>query len=54
MSTLTWITVKQLEREIKNKGNEFTWKENMKNEKYAAVKKKAHRKPYDIPSIKRV
>ena len=33
MSRLTWITEKELEREIKNKGDEFRWKENMKNEK---------------------
>ena len=30
MSTLTWITEKDLEREIKNKGDEFCWKNNMK------------------------
>ena len=26
MSTLTWITEKELEREIENKGDEFCWK----------------------------
>ena len=30
MSTLTWITEKEQEREIKNKGDEFCWKNNMK------------------------
>ena len=30
MSTLTWITEKELELEIKNKGDEFRWKKNMK------------------------
>ena len=41
MSTLTWITEKELVREIKNKGDEFCWENNMKilyrwwdNEKY--------------------
>ena len=27
MSRLTWITEKELEREIKNKGDEFCWKD---------------------------
>ena len=31
MITLTWITEKVLERVIKNKGDEFRWKKNMKN-----------------------
>ena len=30
MSTLTWITGKELEREINNNGDQFRWKENMK------------------------
>ena len=30
MSTLTWITEKQLEREINNNGDKFRWKKNMK------------------------
>ena len=30
MSTLTWITEKELERVIKNKGDEFRGKKNMK------------------------
>ena len=28
--TLTWITEKELERLIENKGDEFRWKKNMK------------------------
>ena len=41
MSTLTWITGKELEREINNNGDQFRWKKNVKilyrrleNEKY--------------------
>ena len=30
MFTLTWITDKELERVIHNKGDEFRWKKNMK------------------------
>ena len=30
MSTLTWITGKEPEREINNNGNQFRWKKNMK------------------------
>ena len=30
MFTLTWITEKELERVIKNEGDEFRWKINMK------------------------
>ena len=30
MSSLTWITEKELERVIKNKGDEFRWKKDMK------------------------
>ena len=30
MFTLTWITEKELERVIENKGDEFRWKKNMK------------------------
>ena len=30
MSTLTWITEKQLEREINNNGDKFRWKKKMK------------------------
>ena len=30
MSTLTWITEKELERDIKNKGDQFRLKKNMK------------------------
>ena len=30
MSTLTWITEKELERVIKNKGEEFCWMKNVK------------------------
>ena len=29
MFTLTWITDKELERVIQNKGDEFRWKKNM-------------------------
>ena len=29
ISTLTWITEKELEREIKNKGDQFRWKKNV-------------------------
>ena len=36
MSTLKWITEKELEQVIKNKGDEFRWKKNMKR---AAVDK---------------
>ena len=31
MSTLTWITEKELERELKTKGDQFHWKKNKKN-----------------------
>ena len=30
MFTLTWITEKELERVIENKGEKFRWKKNMK------------------------
>ena len=30
MFTLTWITEKELERVIENKGEEFRWKKNLK------------------------
>ena len=30
MSTLTWITEKELELEIRNKGDQFCWKINVK------------------------
>ena len=30
MSKLTWITGKELEREINNNGDKFHWKKNMK------------------------
>ena len=30
MFTLTWITEKELERVIKNEGDEFRWKINIK------------------------
>ena len=30
MSTLTWVTEKELERVTENKGDEFRWKKNMK------------------------
>ena len=30
MSTLTWITEKELELEIRNKGDQFCWKNNVK------------------------
>ena len=30
MFTLTWITEKELERVIENKGEEFLWKKNLK------------------------
>ena len=29
MSTLTWITGKEIEREINNNGDQFRWKINM-------------------------
>ena len=38
LSTLTWITEKELERVIKNKGDEFRWKKNTENF-IAAVRK---------------
>ena len=38
MSTLTWITGKELEREINDNGDKFCWKKNMKK-KIAAVRK---------------
>ena len=31
MSTLTWITEKELEGEMKNKGDEFFWEKNHEN-----------------------
>ena len=31
MSTLTGITEKELERELKTKGDQFRWKKNKKN-----------------------
>ena len=30
MSTYTWITGKELEREINNNGDQFRWKKNVK------------------------
>ena len=30
MSTLTWVSGKQLEREINNNGDQFRWKKNMR------------------------
>ena len=30
MSTLTWITEKEIEREIKTEGHKFRWKKNKK------------------------
>ena len=30
MSTLTWITGKELEREMNNNGDQFRWKKSMK------------------------
>ena len=30
ISTLEWVTEKELERVIKNKGDEFRWKKNVK------------------------
>ena len=30
MSTLMWIAKKELEQEIKNKGDQFRWRNNMK------------------------
>ena len=30
MSTFTWITEKELERVIKNEGDEFRWKKNIR------------------------
>ena len=30
MSTLTWITGKELQREVNNNGDQFLWKKNMK------------------------
>ena len=37
MSTLTWITEKELEKEMKNKGDEFCWK---KHEKFIVAVRK--------------
>ena len=31
MTTLTWISEKDLEREMKNKGDQFRWKETHEN-----------------------
>ena len=39
MSTFTWITGKELERVIKNKGDEFRWKKNMRISMIAVVRK---------------
>ena len=43
MSTLTWITGKELEREVNN-GDQFRWKKNMKlysgGEKMKSIEKK--------------
>ena len=41
MPTLTWITEEELEREIKNKGDQFRWKKNIKNF-IAAVRKRGN------------
>ena len=43
MSTLTWITEKELEREIKTKGDQFHWK---KNKKFIAVVRKRENASY--------
>ena len=44
MSTLTWITGKELEREVNNNGDQFRWKKNMKlysgGEKMKSIEKK--------------
>ena len=40
MSTLTWITEKELEREIKNKGDQFRWKKKKHENFIAAVRKR--------------
>ena len=37
MCTLTQITKKELEQEMKNKGDEFRWKKSMKKHFLAAV-----------------
>ena len=44
MSTLLWITEKELEREIKTKGDQFRWKKkkNKKIHLIAAVRKKGN------------
>ena len=41
MSTLTWITEKELERELKTKGDQFRWKKN-KKKFIAAVRKRGN------------
>ena len=68
MSTLTWITDKELERKIKTKGDQFRWKENKKfiavvrktenasyhrGENKRQRKKKVNRNTYNILPIKR-
>ena len=64
MSTLTWITKKELEREIKNKGDQFRWNfiaavRKMRNAsghhgETEWQRKKVNRNTYNISSIKRV
>ena len=44
MSTLTFITEKELEREIKTKEDQFRWKKNIK--KFIAVVKKKENASY--------
>ena len=41
MPTLTWITEKELEREIKTKGDQYRWTKNIKNF-IAAVRKRGN------------
>ena len=59
MSTLTWITGKELEREVNNNGDQFRWKKNMKlysgGEKMKSIEKKNRvNRNTNISSIKRV
>ena len=58
MSTLTWITVKELEREVNNNGDQFRWKKNMKlysgGEKMRSIEKNSVNRNTNISSIKRV
>ena len=42
MSTLTWITENELEREIKTSGDQFRWKKQKQKNFKAAVRKRGN------------